>query len=728
MKKKLLAFLMLITSLCLKAQVVANPAPDMVQCNYEVFDLTTQIPAILGNQNTDDYYVFFYLTQQSAEADFSMITNPTAFVPQSQPQVIYARVNKDSTGEFAVTSFSLIVNTGPVLPSFPNVAECGSYILPPVDNGINYFTGPNGSGTLLVPGTAITMSTMIYVRAESVNGCDSESSFWVNIVAPNQIVPVSPMTACDLENGLGYAEFLLAYSAEAFMEANPGTSNITFFLTLEEDGSLSDEISMFSFVNTVPHSQIVYLQYTSACGQGYVPLELIIEQCNEENADLTGVVTLDADNNGCDENDNPAAGILVIYNHSNSLHYTFTNSEGQYFFHNVPEGQSWIYVHNVNGQNFTATPESVAVNVTDNQDAPLVNNFCITAPVPHTDMATYINAAWGAVPGFNTDYYVLAANYGTQVAEGTLTFTFNPALVTPVYTDGGTVGVNTITWNYSGLAPSDMFYKHVTFSIATSPTVNSGTELLYTCVITTLSEDTDSSNNSYEFNQLAVNSYDPNDITVREGESITPEQAVGYLHYTVRFQNTGTAPAQKVRITLPLDENFNLDTFQPTGSSHNYEVYRDGNNVEFVFNNIQLPYEDQDEPGSHGFVSFRIKPVATIALGDSMSETANIYFDFNEPIITNTATTTVENVSAVATAEAKSFVLYPNPAATHVTVKLSNAAEAQLIIADVLGKKVLSQQIYDNQNVNVGHLTNGVYFVSVISGGKTSTGKMVIKK
>src|SRR5690606_12152357 len=48
-----------------------------------------------------------------------------------------------------------------------------------------------------------------------------------------------------------------------------------------------------------------------------------------------------------------------------------------------------------------------------------------------------------------------------------------------------------------------------------------------------------------------------------------------------------------------------------------------------------------NEEGSNGFVAFKIKPKATLNIGDEITGVANIYFDYNLPITTNTVTTKI---------------------------------------------------------------------------------------
>ena len=48
-----------------------------------------------------------------------------------------------------------------------------------------------------------------------------------------------------------------------------------------------------------------------------------------------------------------------------------------------------------------------------------------------------------------------------------------------------------------------------------------------------------------------------------------------------------------------------------------------------------------DEPGSHGFFEYEIRPKNTLVLGDEIKSKAYIYFDYNPAIITNLPVTRV---------------------------------------------------------------------------------------
>ncbi len=139
-------------------------------------------------------------------------------------------------------------------------------------------------------------------------------------------------------------------------------------------------------------------------------------------------------------------------------------------------------------------------------------------------------------------------------------------------------------------------------------------------------------------------SYDPNDKTgyplgVSEAHHIRANQQ---MQYVVRFQNTGTDTAFTVVIRDTITMDLDVFSVRPGVSSHDYDFKLYGPRVlEWTFNNIMLPDSNVNEAASHGFVSFTIDQVPNLPDGTVISNSAGIYFDFNDPIITNTTTHTI---------------------------------------------------------------------------------------
>jgi len=166
---------------------------------------------------------------------------------------------------------------------------------------------------------------------------------------------------------------------------------------------------------------------------------------------------------------------------------------------------------------------------------------------------------------------------------------------------------------------------------------------------------------------MVVSAYDPNDkrgfTSSRSSEDIYWYDTDVYVDFVVRFQNTGTAAAVNVVIVDTISPVFDPISLGLLGSSHEMMVnWRPGNVLEFAFPMIMLPDSGADESASHGYVKFRLKPSADIVVGSSLTNTADIYFDFNPPIRTNTVILDVEEPVGLMEPTKESMVFIPNPA------------------------------------------------------------------
>ncbi|MBI3193795.1 MAG: T9SS type A sorting domain-containing protein, partial [Ignavibacteriae bacterium] len=149
--------------------------------------------------------------------------------------------------------------------------------------------------------------------------------------------------------------------------------------------------------------------------------------------------------------------------------------------------------------------------------------------------------------------------------------------------------------------------------------------------------------NDFKHKRTANCSHDPNDKRVQPAGCtaagfISPADS---LTYTIRFQNTGTAPAYRVIVRDTLDGDFDFSTVKPLGSSHASVFQRFGNELVWTFDPIELPDSSTDELGSQGFLTFQVKPPVGVPDGTVFENRAGIYFDRNAVVMTNTTVNTV---------------------------------------------------------------------------------------
>jgi uncharacterized repeat protein (TIGR01451 family) len=326
------------------------------------------------------------------------------------------------------------------------------------------------------------------------------------------------------------------------------------------------------------------------------------------------------------------------------------------------------------------------------------------------------NLPW---PNASVHFYVTYHNNGTVVESDTLYFNadsllhFVSASPAPSFTNG-----NTFAWVYSNLQLQE--YRNIQLHFQADTSITQLDTLHSNILIQPLVGDALQSNNTQQIVQRCLSSFDPNDKAVAPSGAVLNTQL---LEYTIRFQNTGTAPAANVFVVDDIDPNADLSTFQFLGASHpvTYSISGAGHIV-FTFANINLPDSNSNEPLSHGLLRYSIYPRAGLAVGSTILNTAAIRFDFNSPVITNTTTTTIKSadVGGIISASNKSLetlVVFPNPAMDEIKVQNLGASLTLLTIYDVNGSIVLQEKLKEQaaQFLNISQLVPGVYLVSATS-------------
>lgn len=721
MKKILLLLAFLAFSLNSFAQATAYEVDEVSQCMNEVFNLTALTPSILGNQDPDNYTVTFFTTEANATTNTAAIANPQSYVSNGMQQTIWVRVQNNANGDFDVDDFVISWQQGVEVPQLDDVTTCGNYILPYIQWPALYYTEPNMAGQQLASGSAITSSQTIYIHAVS-GVCNAESSFTVTITGEGPyIFPPNPLVECTQEN---YATF----NIQPIIDGIGGIGGITQVTVHESfndaENGTNPILNPSAYVNITAFFQTVYIRAVTDNCVTVLPLQLIAFDCEEQTGNsFSGRVSFDSNEDGCDYSDDPAAGVWVLLIHENNVYYAYTDSNGYYQFNNVPDGTSYVSVEPIAG--FNTSPEDMTVVFPGND--PIDNDFCVTTAEPVQDIMVYMYPVGFAVPGFDATYVVMVSNLGSVTVSGDVTITYDASNLAFIPTPGITQAGNTLTINYADLSGFETQYFIFSGTLAAPPALNIGDVISFTAVANPVTGDAYPQNNTFVLEHQIVNSYDPNDITCKEGDFITEEQAEGYLHYTVRFQNTGTFQAANVRIEGMLDANLDWDTFEPITASHNFQASRNGNNIQFLFEGINLPDSTSNEAASHGYIIYKVKPKTTVQVGDSMSAQAGIYFDFNTAVITNTAVTTITTMGTDVYSQ-QLFSVYPNPTSGSVNIKLQDATSANISVTDVLGKTVLAKQINGTENtLDIAALNSGVYFITVQAGSAQSTQKIIVR-
>ena len=447
---------------------------------------------------------------------------------------------------------------------------------------------------------------------------------------------------------------------------------------------------------------------------------------------------LDANANGTQEvgeQNFPLGQFNYEVNQNGNVHNVIA-PRGFYNIYDINPSNSYNISYTIDSNytaNYTVAPASYSnVNVVVGAGMQ-VYNFPVTVTNNYADLAIINVPTQQPRPGFTYINKVIYTNLGTQtVASGTVTFNKDALVTITANTQTGTVPTPTgFTYNFTNLLPFEVRTMTVTMQVPTIPTVTLGNLLTNSVTITPLTNDVVPANNSASVSQIIIGSYDPNDKMEAHGERILRSSfsANDYLDYTIRFENTGTASAIDVRVNDVLDSRLDENSIKMESASHNYVMDRIGNNINWRFDNIELPATSMNPIASNGYIQFKIKPKPGYAVGDIIPNTASIYFDFNPAIITNTFHTEFVAQLAVNEFENGNFVFYPNPTSDFVTISLKNTSNsiANIAVYDVVGKLILTLKPNESITTETIDLTSvhpGIYFVEV----QTNTNLKVVKK
>lgn len=431
---------------------------------------------------------------------------------------------------------------------------------------------------------------------------------------------------------------------------------------------------------------------------------------------IHGSTRYDENANGCDPDDINFAHLKINLTDGSNSGTVIANGSGNYTLP-VSAGTHTITPVLENPTYFNISPVTINVSFPATV-SPFIQNFCLSSNGTHNDLAVELIPITTARTGYDSQYKIKYTNKGTHTQSGSVSFTFQDAVLDVVSSNPAatTTAPNTMTWSFTNLQPFESREISVVLNLNSpveTPPLNSGDVLAFNASVIGLTDETPADNDII-VNQLVSNSFDPNDKTCLEGAVIHPSKIGDYVHYMIRFENSGTANAQNIVVKDVIDSTkFDMASLQFVDGSHScFTRISNTNQVEFIFEGINLPYDDAN---NDGYVVFKIKSKSTLVVGDQISNDANIYFDYNAPIVTNTAISTFQLLSTGDFDFNNYFTLSPNPASNILTINTQTDIQITAInIYNNLGQLVRAA-IGQNNEIDVAQLKAGVYFIRITS-------------
>ncbi|MES2514474.1 MAG: T9SS type A sorting domain-containing protein [Bacteroidota bacterium] len=447
------------------------------------------------------------------------------------------------------------------------------------------------------------------------------------------------------------------------------------------------------------------------------------------------------DNNGdCTKNsgDNNYHSAVVVVNPGNRIGYT--NLNGDYSINNVPYGTYSVNLPNTSSAIFPTCTTTLTPTVNSGTPNALNNNLSVGFnSVIQPDLMV---SAWnqGVIPGFSGRIWYYLSNLNNVNASGVFKATLPAAFISNISNAapaGYTFSADTIIWNFNNITYSGG--QHVFYIDFITPLTTPLGSIFTSCMwAKPIATDLNPANNLFCYMRTVNGSYDPNDKAVNPaGVGATGDIpfVTTDLTYMIRFQNTGNGPAVNIVVKDTISPNVDIATFEMLSASHGYDVdILPGNVLRWKFNNIMLADSGTNEPASHGFIQYRIKRAPVDQPGTEIKNTAYIYFDFNDPVATNTTLNTIGTVTGVEAinSDKEQWLVYPNPSTGLLNVINNNIAadiKLKIEVLNSFGQLVLEETAVSNhKTLDMSKLSNGVYFVKIVLDKQSTIKRIVLNK
>ncbi len=439
---------------------------------------------------------------------------------------------------------------------------------------------------------------------------------------------------------------------------------------------------------------------------------------------ISGKLFIDSNLNGIQDNGESGVSNVKV-NELNTSRLDFTDFAGNYSILVTDTGNFDISPAQINYYNNFPAIHSAYFDTSTLTDS--LNDFALQPTGNFNDLCVSITPVGNFRSGMNGHYVINYKNYGTTTLSPTIIFYPDPNLTFVSSSPSpSSITPDSIVWVAGLLTPFQEGTILIKVDIMQGLII--GTLINSSAFINPVVNDVNPGCNQSYWEIFITGSYDPNDILVSRdtlftSELITPD----YLDYIIRFQNTGNDTAFTVKVVNKISTDLDLSSFQIVGSSHNMNAAFIGNDrkMEFIFSDILLPDSSVNEADSHGFVRYRIKPTTTLVAGDTIKNQADIYFDFNMPVLTNIATT--EIVMPVGVSETiQNFInikVYPNPANDNMHLEIMGVSNQYIEVSMYTIFGQLIENIYKGRvhgdkmelSKDLKNVSNGIYFIKIAS-------------
>ncbi len=367
-----------------------------------------------------------------------------------------------------------------------------------------------------------------------------------------------------------------------------------------------------------------------------------VNQCNAFPI-VTGKVFFDKNSNGIKDNDEFYIPYIPVT--LNMGETAFSNDKGQY---TISVSNTGIFTLTpILPSFYKAVPKSISFGFSSYEEQLTVQDIAIQPNGIKDSLGISMTPWQDAIPGKRIAYSIAYRNLGTTQSEDTIRFTYDTSKLifdsssVPLLSNSG----NTLIWldtlggsyfgnKYFGNGYQDPF---IIFKVKTS--VGLGETLQSATIIASATTSA-----SYTDSMIIRGAYDPNNKQATPQLTTTQVANGNGIDYIIHFQNVGTDTANNIVIADTLSPLINPTVLQIVGDNPQPSFcYINNGIIYYQFLNVNLVDSSRSQLMSNGFVHFKLNPQLYVADGNVINNNASIYFDYNKPVVTNTATTLITN-------------------------------------------------------------------------------------
>ena len=449
---------------------------------------------------------------------------------------------------------------------------------------------------------------------------------------------------------------------------------------------------------------------------------IVSSSCPDAEPSITGQVYRDDNGNGVKDPVEPGIpNAIVIAMPFERMAWTDQNG---YYIMKLPLGDHTVTAGNNVPSILNQDPmERLVLLDTLGQLIP-GQDFGIQVNLDVQDLSVSLNWNTALRPGFTSIAHVRVTNLGYDFEVVPLHFSIEPELILQECDYEPTITSSGLEWDLGTITFGQSVEVKCKYQVPVGMTL--GSEVV--TIATVSPNDADTNNNVVIRTDTIVGSFDPNDKQVFPS-ILSPDEGITgrEVEYLIRFQNTGTYLAERVLITDTLSTDLIAQSLEFVASSHPCTwFYREGA-LHILFEEIMLPDSNSNEPESHGFALFRIDTRDQLLVGDQIDNIANIYFDFNEPVITEPAVLSVVLPTAVEAHATIDAIVHPVPSSGLIEISHDGAWNgAPITIRDLKGNVVMRGNVRDRKEmIDISSLASGIYVIDLVKDGRTWSKRIV---